>query len=80
MKQHQPGDTVAIVNRSLSGRFVVEGRARVIREIDGGTGRYEVVFVDAPASDGSVFRYVDPAAQRNPESYVAHLNESRGDE
>ena len=49
---------VNVLNRKLNGRFFLEGRARVIRWLDGFTA-----VVDFEDGYGQVERFIDPAAQ-----------------
>jgi len=61
-------ETVVIINKTPSGRFIIEGRAKVIRHLD--EDRYLVRFGDG----STVERYVDPQAQSDPEGYIERLN------
>ncbi len=63
------GDNVAIINRTLGGRYLVEGRAKIVRQLDV-EGRYLVRFDDGDL----VERCVDPAAQADPYEIVRRLN------
>lgn len=71
-KQFRQGEKVAIINRSYNGKFILEGTATVLRRCDSdwSQDQYQVQF-----SDGSVAtRFIDPAAQDDPEAFVAMLN------
>jgi hypothetical protein len=64
----KPGQQVWIINCTLGGRDLVEGRARVVRHL--GDDRYLVRFPDGD----QVERFVDPKAQADPYAYVRTLN------
>lgn len=68
MTPFKPGQQVWIINRTLGGRFLVEGRARVMRHL--GNDRYLVRFPDGYL----VERFVDPNAQADPYDYVRTRN------
>jgi len=67
---------VNVINCTLGGKFILEGRARVLRTIDG-----DVKQVDFEDGSGPIERFVDPVAQSLTEvelaSYIAKLNEPR---
>lgn len=71
------GTKVAVINRSWSGKYLVEGYATIVRSLDipnqAITSIYEVDFGDG---SGVVERYIDSAAQSNPEDFVQRLNAS----
>ena len=61
---------VNVINRKLSGRFVLEGRARLVRDLGDG-----VAVVDFEDGYGRVERFVDPAAQGDDlDAYLQRLN------
>jgi hypothetical protein len=72
------GDTVYIVNRTMQGDFFLEGlegKARIKRLLPN-DNRYAVNFI---ASDGKLARqaherFVDAAAQHEPQAFVNKLN------
>jgi hypothetical protein len=68
MTPFKPGQQVWIINCTLGGRFLVEGRARVMRHL--GDDRYLVRFLDGDL----VERFVDANAQVDPYAYVRKLN------
>lgn len=64
------GQTVWVLNNTMSGTVIIEGQARILRRIPGETGHYIVRFDNGD----EVERYIDPKAQANPARYVADLN------
>jgi hypothetical protein len=72
MHTFKSGDRVVIVNMTIGGRFIVEGRATVKRPLRRTEEYYSVVFDN---SAGSYERFIDPAAQADPEEFVRKLNE-----
>jgi len=68
MTLFKPRQRVCIINCTLGGRFLVEGRARIVRPL--GDDRYLVRFPDGDL----VERFVDPKAQADPYAYVRTLN------
>ena len=64
----KPRQRVWIINCTLGGRFLVEGRARVVRHL--GDDRYLVRFPDGDL----VERCVDPKAQADPYASVRTRN------
>lgn len=68
------GDIVNIINMTMGGRFLVEGRARIVRSVRDVDGQYVVRF---EGDFGNVERFVDPQAQgEDVASYVERLNAS----
>lgn len=67
------GDSVAILNRTFSGKFYFEGMATVIKVATNQEGQHTVIFDNEAIS---VKRFIDPAAQADPEAYVKALNEA----
>jgi len=64
------GDKVAIINRTLGGRFIVESTSAVVLK-----KAYADMY--AVRIDGdTVARFIDPAAQADPHAFVAQLNSS----
>jgi hypothetical protein len=68
MTRFKSRQRVWIINCTLGGRFLVEGRARIVRRL--GNDRYLVRFPDGDL----VERVVDPKAQADPYAYVRTLN------
>jgi hypothetical protein len=68
MTLFKPRQRVWIINCTLGGRFLVEGRARVVRRL--GDDRYLLRFPDGDL----VERSVNPEAQANPYASVRILN------
>jgi hypothetical protein len=68
MTRFKPRQRVWIINCTLGGRFLVEGRARIVRRL--GEDRYLVRFPDGEL----VERFVDPKAQADPHAFVRTLN------
>lgn len=69
------GELVTILNCSINGEVFIEGRARVVEHIQ--ENQYFVHFLTKEGrldEWGSVGRFVDPAAQANPEQYVKEQN------
>jgi hypothetical protein len=71
MTPFKPRQRVWIINCTLGGRFLVEGRARIVRHL--GDCRYLVRFPDGDL----VERFVDPKAQADPYAYVRTLNNNQ---
>ena len=72
---YQKGDFVYILNTSFSGKLFVEGKARIEQEIDAKDNRYLVKFVSADGERAENFeRFVNAAAQRDPQAYCDELN------
>jgi hypothetical protein len=65
------GEVVHIINTSMSGRFFIEGQAKVVRAIPGVEGQYLVCF---KGETQPVERFVDPRAQIDTGRFVADLN------
>lgn len=69
------GDMVWIVNCNMRGEFLVEGRALVRKPPKNESAQ---AFVDFDPTDeaplAGVWRWVDPAAQKDPQAFVADLN------
>ena len=68
MKQFETGEKAYVINQTLSGTYIVEGMAMIIK--NEGDGAYVVDFGDGQPC----VRFIDPRAQRNPARYVADLN------
>ena len=75
MVQHnfKVGDVVAVINSTLNGTFIVEGRATVEKLLPS-NHMYDVSF---GPYDGVVQRFVNPDWQDDPEGFVAGLNTAR---
>ena len=70
MKTYKKNDEVWIINCTMSGKFIIEGKARVISNShDQG---YNVRF---DGDDSNVVRFIDDNAQKDPEAWVKILNE-----
>ena len=67
MTRFKPRQRVWIINCTLGGRFLVEGRSWVVRHL--GEDRYLVRFPDGELIE----RFVDPKAQADPYAYVRTL-------
>ena len=73
MHSFKKGDTVTLINQTMSGRFILEGEAVILSPINGTNERYTVKFGRGNYSD-TVERFVDPSAQADPAAFVARLN------
>ncbi len=67
------GDKVTVLTRIMGGRFMIEGRATV-RDWSDFDEQYFVAFDDN--ENGLCSRFVDPAAQDNPDIFVKRLNDT----
>ncbi len=74
MARYKRGDRVAILTAALDGRIVVEGHATIVRRDPDCIDRYMVRFADGEVCS----RFVDPAAQIDPEAFAAVLNRQTG--
>lgn len=72
MHTYKKGDSVIVINQTLSGRFIVEGRAKVLRTLRDIDEMYLVSFWGAGEQ---VQRFIDPQAQKDPDAFVRQLNE-----
>ena len=75
---YKKGQTVSILNQTMSGKFFVEGDATIIRST-GVEGQYVVKFVNSGPSRcdvpyGNCERFVDDCAQDDPHAYAKMLN------
>ena len=69
------GDRVVVLNTTMSGTVIIEGRATIWSAIRGVDERYFVKFDTRQADlEPVVERFVDPLAQARPDWYVADLN------
>ena len=68
------GEKVHIINSSMGGTFIIEGRATVLRPIKDVDEQYLVDFGDG---FGPVERFVDPQAQADPAKFIERLNDDR---
>ncbi len=77
MKTHEfdVGDRVAVINQTYKGKFFVEGYATIKKRLSA-ENRYLVQFPDG-FGRYHVERFVDPAAQADPQAYVDLLNASQ---
>lgn len=71
------GNIVTLFNRTISGMFVVEGKAAIVT-IYKPEDLCRVWFLDdqAQGHKHTWLRYVDPNGQENPEAYLKTLNAS----
>jgi hypothetical protein len=70
------GDIVTVFNATPSGKFVIEGRAAVVK-IEKPEDMYRVRFLDDQEQGRHIWlRYVDPNGQENPEAHLTRLNGS----
>lgn len=74
MQKFKKGDKVAIINSTMGGKFIVEGYALIVRPVRDVDSQYLVNFGDG---SGSLERFVDPAAQDDPQGFVVRLNAER---
>jgi len=66
------GETVAVLNRTYSGKLIFEGFAKVC-DWEPDTNQYHVHFIGLRGrldEHGPVLRFVEDAAQVDPEKYV----------
>ena len=70
MSKPKINDTVDIINKNFSGRFIYEGSATVVSE-ENRNGHYDVEFENGDR----VTRYVDMEAQGRVEQYLEELNQ-----
>lgn len=76
MSEYKKGQTVNIINSTMSGVFFVEGQATIVRKLVSGDSLYQVRFGH---ERGTVTRFVDPLAQSGDVGrYVAKLNDPGG--
>jgi hypothetical protein len=71
MHTFKKGDKVVVLNTTMSGTVIVEGRATIFRAVPDVEEQYVVDFGDG---SGFVERFVDPLAQDDAGRYVAGLN------
>jgi hypothetical protein len=71
------GDIVTVFNRTLGGKFVIEGLAAIVK-IRKPEDMYQVRFLDdqEQGHKHTWIRYVDPNGQEDPETYLEILNET----
>ncbi len=68
------GDQVTVFNRTLGGKFIIEGLA-IIREILPTEDMYKVHFDFRGKFEGKTCnRYVDPSGQNDPAAWLKVLN------
>ena len=70
------GTTVNIINMTMSGRFVCEGRATIVRAVPDVDSQYIVRFA---GEKQTVERFVDPSAQDDIAACLAALNKPLDD-
>lgn len=64
------GDEVVVINTTFGGQKVIEGKATVLKVGDEVDSQYLVRFKNGD----KVWRWIDPAAQADPQQYVDQLN------
>lgn len=77
MHTFQRDEVVVVFNQTLSGKFIIEGKATIVRPIEDFDEQY---IVKMPSSDGyyeHLQRFVDPAGQVDPEAHLDELNAPR---
>ena len=74
MSGFKRGQRVAIINRTLSGRFIVESKEAIVQKR--AYGDMYAVRIDGD----TVSRFINPAAQADPVAFVARLNAQVGAE
>lgn len=67
----EKGERVAIINCDTGGNFFFEGTATVVKAAKTPDAQAEVRF---EAGSGVYSRFIDPAAQADPEAFVVDLN------
>lgn len=68
----EKGQIVNVLNCTLSGKYILEGRAKIIRRCASVDDEYSVDFLDGY---GPAQRYIDPLAQNeNVSEYIDYLN------
>lgn len=72
--KYKVGDTVAVINSTMGGRFFVESEAAIVREIPRRSDEQYVVAIKGDR----VYRFILAQAQTDPHSYVAKLNAAGG--
>ena len=73
------GDVVTVFGCTFGGKFVIEGRATVLKRIPDIDEQYKIRFHgrDGEPSLGEEYeRFIDPAGQTNPQAHLAALNRS----
>jgi hypothetical protein len=68
------GSKVAVINQTLGGRFIVEAKDAVVVRQEGDEDHYAVRI-----KGELVTRFLDKAAQSDPEAFVARLNALAGE-
>lgn len=72
------GQEVWILNSLMSGQFIVEGKAKIVSHIE--DDLYAVQFRNDMSKPKTTFeRFVDVAAQDDPQGFVDALNEAEHD-
>ena len=74
MHTFQRDDVVTVFNQTMSGKVIIEGKARIVQPVEGVDEQYEVRFGD---EEPKVERFVDPAGQIDPEAHLDELNAPR---
>lgn len=76
MHSFTKGQTVTVLNQTWGGKVIIEGQAKIVRPVRDVDEQYLVQFMrDGRPQLGEKYeRFIDPAAQADPEAYVAKLN------
>jgi len=67
------GDIVTVINSTIGGKAIIEGKASILKPTGLSEDHYEVKFVN---SLDICDRFINPAAQGNPQAFVDNLNAS----
>ncbi len=74
MHTFKKGSKVTVINRTMSGKFYVEGRAEIVSRINDSDEYYKVRF---ERRLDTLERFVDPQAQDDCAAFVEQLNAPR---
>jgi hypothetical protein len=66
------GDRITVFNRTLGGKFIIEGNAEITKVHSEREDYYQVRFLRELSQ---YHRYVDPNGQENPLAYLEMLNQ-----
>ena len=67
-------DRVFVINQTMGGTFVLEGKATVIRKTRGRDGPIYDVWFHSDLGEPEVPRFIDWRAQKDPARFVDDLN------
>lgn len=70
------GQRVAVINCTMSGKFIMEGHATVTSILRNGPHEYRAR-VRFDGVRGTFARFIDPAAQADPQAFCDTLNAER---